>query len=67
MSESGGYRATCTELAEVSRDNIQDEEGDFLMMSMILNGALLYNIANCLQQRFAIAMLHTKFLPLVRY
>jgi hypothetical protein len=24
LSESGGYRATCTELAEVSRDNIQD-------------------------------------------
>ncbi|MBS9389955.1 MAG: hypothetical protein HEQ33_14120 [Dolichospermum sp. WA123] len=24
MSESGGYRATCTELVEVSRDNVQD-------------------------------------------
>jgi len=24
LSESGGYRATCTELVEVSRDNIQD-------------------------------------------
>ena len=25
--------------------DVQDEEGDFLMMSMILNGALLYYIA----------------------
>jgi hypothetical protein len=24
LSESGGYRATCTELVEVSRDNVQD-------------------------------------------
>ena len=24
MSESGGYRATCTEPVEVSRDNVQE-------------------------------------------
>jgi hypothetical protein len=44
----------------------KDEEGDFLMMSMILNGALLYNIANCLQQRFAIAILPPKSSPQVQ-